>query len=71
MENASICMKCRYHLHRIENEAAPEVWYNHRCGHPTAERRTVNYTLGIEEFERAYCRDMNPGGRCTLFEAKA
>jgi len=67
-EKATICRKCKYYRHQVENRAAPTVWYNHRCGHVQAERRTIDYTLGVDEFERAFCRDMNPDGKCRLFE---
>lgn len=63
-----ICIKCKHH--RSEHGPVPEAWYNHTCGHDTALKRSVDYTLGRDVYERAPCRDINPNGDCELYEEK-
>ena len=66
----TVCTRCKYYRHTISNPSAPMVWYNHRCGHPSSLRHGVDYTLGHDEYERAFCRDVNPDGNCRLYEVK-
>jgi len=32
-----VCVGCKHYRHMVQNEAATEAWYNHKCAHPDVE----------------------------------
>lgn len=74
-----ICIKCKHYRHQPQRMASlppssgpsdSGIWYNHRCGHPSSLQKRFDYTIGRDESEQAFCRDINPSGGCKLYEAK-
>ena len=79
----TICTKCRHYLHIVENPAAPQVWYNHRCGAVSREvgidlvtgvkgyRETNSLGMGyVTDQQHPYCRDVN-NGSCPHFSLRS
>lgn len=68
----TICKKCIQYRHVIVNEAAPQVWYNHRCAEKSIETpESFDFVIGETiPAEKAYCRDANRDGDCNFYEEK-
>lgn len=79
----NICVRCKHYSHEVQNPAAPNVWYNHFCGHPSMAREPgVDPVTGEKCFfsrsdlgrvvptddQHPHCRDVNHDGNCELYE---
>jgi len=73
-----ICVECRHHR---GDRAGDALWHDHRCGATTLKPMQDPVTgqhgysakndLGsvyMTDERHPYCRDINPKGKCGLFE---
>ncbi len=78
----NICRDCKFHqVNPDGNHLLPGEWYDQWCSHPMGRReKTIDpvtgklvydiggYGFGNEAFP--FCRDINPEGKCELYERK-
>lgn len=81
----NFCINCTHHRHVVQNELAPQVWYNHFCAAAAFARiLTADPVTGKPCFmakndlggtyttdkSMPNCRDRNIDGHCKQFERK-
>ena len=64
----TICANCKNRI--ITSSGNPDMWYNNKCLASPIGTIEVDLVTGkTVEQEYHYCRDINTGGNCKLYEA--
>jgi len=65
----TVCVQCKHRYIDEDGPHGPDMWYNNYCmaADPT---KGTDWTTGRVTLDRPYCRDINPEGKCVLFDAK-
>lgn len=60
-----LCINCKHHLQE-DSRINQECWYHHFC--KKVERIAKEFVYGKSHTEYAHCREINPEGKCEMFE---